>query len=190
MCRHSKRLIQTGIQFENASNILFGNSTEAETARATFHQAFDAVFDCANSFPFAVGPSSRLDLIDIHPTAMQMLQLWQTYLSNVDPLLKLTHTPTLQKRVFEASGKLSSRLSIDPDLEALLFNIYFISINSLTQTEVLASFGETKSTLQARYQVASQQTLLNASLMKTLDLAVLQAYVLHLVFLSCPMSRL
>ena len=175
------------IQFESASNILFGNSTEAETARSTFHDAFDAVFDNANGFPFTVGPSSRLDLIDIHPTAMQMLQLWQTYLSNVDPLLRLTHTPTLQKQVFEASGRLTSRLSIDADLEALLFNIYFISINSLTENEILANFGETKSTLQARYHVASQQALLNANLMKTLDLAVLQAFVLHLVRDACAM---
>lgn len=115
---------------------------------------------------------------------MQILQIWQIYLSNVDPILKLTHTPTLQKRVFEAGGNLSSTPNIDPDLEALLFNIYFISINSLTDAECLSSFGETKSTLQARYHVASQQALLNANLMKTLDLTVLQAFILHLVRLS------
>lgn len=121
----------------------------------------------------------------MHPNAMHMLQLWQMYLSNVDPLLKLTHTSTLQQRVIEASGKLSSRVNIDPDLEALLFNIFFIAINSLTENEALASFGEAKSTLQARYHVASQQALLNANLMKTVNIAVLQAYLLHLVCFLC-----
>ena len=119
--------------------------------------------------------------MDMHPTGMHILQLWQVYLDNVDPLLKLTHTPTLQKRVIEASGRISSRLSIDKDLEALLFNIYFISINSLTEAESVASFGVPKSSLQARFLVASQQALLNANLMRTLDLTVLQAFMLHLV---------
>ena len=117
----------------------------------------------------------------MHPTAMQIMQLWQVYVNNVDPLLKLTHTPTLQKRVIEASGKISSGMSIDADLEALLFSIYFISVNSLTEAETLASLGISKSSLQARYHVASQQALLNVNLMRTLDMTVLQAYVLHLV---------
>ena len=168
-------------QFENASNILFGNTSEADSARASFHRAFDAVFDSTNSFPFAVGPSLNVDLTDMHPTGTQILQLWQIYLNNIDPLLKLTHTPTLQKRVIEASGRISSRLSIDKDLEALLFNIYFISINSLTETESEVRFGVAKSSLQARYHVASQQALLNANLMRTLDLSVMQAFMLHLV---------
>ena len=57
----------------------------------------------------------------------------------------------------------------------------FIAINSLTENEAMASLGEAKSTLQARYHVAAQQALLNANLMKTLDIAVLQGYLLHLV---------
>jgi hypothetical protein len=168
-------------QFDNASNILFGNTSDADKARATFHRAFDAVFDCSNNFPFAIGPSPNVDLTDMHPTGMHILQLWQTYLNNVDPLLKLTHTPTLQKRVIEACGRISSRVSIDKGLEALLFNIYFISINSLTEAESMASFGVTKSSLQARYHVASQQALLNVNLMRTLDLTVMQAFMLYLV---------
>jgi hypothetical protein len=168
-------------QFENTSNILFGNTYEAENARATFHRAFDAVFHCSNSFPFAIGPSPNVDLTDMHPTGTQIMQLWQIYLNNVDPLLKLTHTPTLQKRVIEASQRISSRLSIEKEMEALLFNIYFISINSITEDESVASFGLTKSSQQARYHVASQQALLNANLMRTLDLSVMQAFMLHLV---------
>jgi hypothetical protein len=153
----------------------------AENTRASFHRAFDAVFDSSSTFPFAIGISSNINLIDMHPTAMQIMQLWQVYLNNVDPLLKLTHTPTLQKRLIEASGKISSGMSIDADIEALLFSIYFISVNSLTEAETLASFGIAKSSLQARYHVASQQALLNVNLMRTLDMTVLQAYVLHLV---------
>lgn len=117
----------------------------------------------------------------MHPSGTQILQLWQTYINNVDPLLRLTHTPILQKKVIEASGKLASRLTIDNGLEALLFNIYFISINSMTDEESMASFGVAKSSLQAKYHVASQQALLNANLMRTLDLKALQAYLLHLV---------
>ena len=128
-----------------------------------------------------MGISANIKLINMHPPAMQVMQLWQVYLNNVDPLLKLTHTPTLQKRVIEACGKISSGLSVDEELEALLFSIYFISVNSLTEAETLASFGTPKSSLQARYHVASQQALLNVNLMRTLDLTVLQAYVLHLV---------
>ena len=168
-------------QFESASNAVFGNDADILKTRAVFHQAFDSAFDSTNSFPFTVGPSINIDLANMHPSVMQILHHFQTYLDNVDPLLKLTHTPTLQKMVFETSTRISTGLGVDKDLEALLFNMYFISAISLTEAESFATFGVEKTALLARYHVASQQALINAGLMRTLSLTVLQAFMLHLV---------
>lgn len=123
----------------------------------------------------------------MHPNGMQIMQLFQVYLDNVDPLLKLTHTPSLQKRILEASGRIASGKSKldDEGLESLMFNIYFIAVNSLTDDTLMSIFGSPKSRLQDAYYAASQQALVNAGLMRTVDITVLQAYALHLVRYVC-----
>jgi hypothetical protein len=39
--------------------------------------------------------NAAIDLAALHPNQGQIFKLWQVYLENVDPLLKVTHTPTL-----------------------------------------------------------------------------------------------
>lgn len=61
---------------------------------------------------------TAVDISTLHPESVQIFRLWQLYLDNVDPLLKVTHTPTLQGRIIEAASNISN---IKPSLEALMF---------------------------------------------------------------------
>ena len=89
-------------------------------------------------------PISGIDLSLFHPPPAQIFKLWQIYLDNVDPLLKVTHTPTLQPRIIDAIGDLSS---VGPALNCLLYGIYCIAVLTLQAGECGALFGASKDDL-------------------------------------------
>ncbi|KAI1132313.1 fungal-specific transcription factor domain-containing protein [Nemania abortiva] len=151
------------------------DSSEEEDVGSTINQAYDQMFGNTDGFPFAVGGQPQ-SITELHPSGIQIFQLWQIYLDNVNPLLKLTHTPTLQVQILEASTNLTK---VSKSLEALMFAIYLMAITSLGDDDVENTFNESKSNLLAKYQHATQQALFNAGFMRMPDLTVLQAFLLY-----------
>lgn len=135
------------------------------------------MFNDTGGFPFVVG-GSLTSITSSHPSAIQMFQLWQAYIHNVNPLLKISHVPTLQAEIVGAGG---DQANIPKPLEALMFAIYLIAVSSMTEDEVHSTLGDSKFALLARYHKATQQALINAGFMRTTELIVLQAYLLYLV---------
>ena len=123
----------------------------------------------------------------MHPGQVQIFRLWQIYLENINPLLKVTHTPTLQSRIIDAVTDLSS---ISPATESLLFSIYCVSIVSLTDEECQASFGSPRKDLLANYQLGCRQALLNCRVLRTTDRDCLTAFYLYLVRKTTPIRIL
>ncbi|KAI0018415.1 hypothetical protein F4780DRAFT_771780 [Xylariomycetidae sp. FL0641] len=122
-----------------------------------------------------------VDLSTLHPEPVNMMRLWQLYLDNVNPLLKLTHTPTLQRRIIGATGSTSL---IDPSLEALMFGIYCMSVSTLTEDVCQTRFGSSKEDLLTGYQFGAQQALQNCKFLRTNDRDVLTAFFLFLLSLA------
>lgn len=143
------------------------------------------MFDGQDGFPFVIG-GSMTSVTEWHPPAVQIFQLWQIYLDNVNPLLKLTHTPTLQGQLIEAAA---NPAKIPKPLEALLFSIYFMAIVSLTDEEVQDTFKEEKTRLMSKYHRGTQQALINAGFMRSPDIVVLQAFLMYLVSPPLRSSR-
>lgn len=73
---------------------------------------------------------------DLHPLPSQMLFLWQTYMDNVDPFMKVLHVPTLTKVIRELRG---SYHSLEPSTQALVLAISLAAIMSLEDEEVSCS---------------------------------------------------
>lgn len=121
------------------------------------------------------------DLSAFHPTQVQIFRLWQIYLDNVNPLLKVTHTPTLQTRIIDAASDIAN---INPTLEALMFSIYCVSILSLTEDQCSALFGSPKKDLLMAYQSACQQALRGCYILRSGDRESLTALYLYLVSVS------
>lgn len=120
-----------------------------------------------------------LDLAVLHPPDhVQIFKLWQIYLDNVDPLLKVTHTPTLQARLINATGNLKN---VDSKLEALMFGIYCVAVMSLTNMECLDMFASEKDGLLQRYRFGCQQALLKCGFLQSDDRDCLTALFLYLV---------
>ncbi|KAJ5105093.1 hypothetical protein NUU61_002440 [Penicillium alfredii] len=113
-----------------------GKSSDEEYSRPTAHHAFDAMW-----FPFCV-EGHPTNITHLHPSAIQVFQLWQVYIINVNPLLKISHVPTLQPQILEAGV---FERSTPQSLEALMFCVYFIAVKSMPDEEVQKTFGAMKS---------------------------------------------
>ena len=142
----------------------------------TIYKAFDRMFD-HDGFPFVIGGPCG-PITSLHPPTIHIFQLWQIYLDNINPLLKITHIPTVQGQIIEATSQLDKA---PKNIEALMFGIYLVSISSLDEGEVQRMFKESKKELLGRYHSALQQALTSAGFMRFNDPITLQAYLLYLV---------
>jgi hypothetical protein len=127
--------------------------------------------------------SAFKDLASIHPQPFQIFRLWQAFLDNVNPLVKLFHAPSIQQQISQAVGSLDS---VSKPLEALMFAIYSSAIASLSNDECLEIMGEEKTTLSLRFTSATEQSLANASYLESSSMTVLQAFILYLVRMQFP----
>jgi hypothetical protein len=135
------------------------------------------MFENNDGFPFIVG-GAMSSVTASHPSAIQIFQLWQIYINNVNPLLKISHISTLQAQIISAGANTAK---IPKALEALMFSIYFSAITSMSDDEVHSTFVEDKAVLLTKYHNATQQALVNAGFMRSTELPVLQALLLYLV---------
>lgn len=147
-------------------------------------QAWDGLFDNDNHLLFGLNPG--MDAVArsaLHPPLAHILRLWQVYLDNVNPLIKVTHAPSLQARVIEAAANLQG---MDAHLEALLFGIYCMATSSLTEEECLSILAMPKMDALTRFQRGCQQSLLSCRFLQTVDRECLTAYLLYLVSQIAP----
>jgi hypothetical protein len=123
-------------------------------------------------------PTSSTGLRPLHPLPVVAFKLWQTYLDNINPLIKLFHAPMVQQLISEAYSNLND---VSRNVEALLFSIYCIAVESLSDGECISITGESKEVTRQRFRTGAQHALINASFLKTSDLIVLQALALFIV---------
>ena len=105
---------------------------------------------------------------------------WDTYKTNVDPLVKVVHVPTMTAQVLEAAQHMDS---IPRGMEALLMAIYYAAATSLWEEECRQNFGENKDDLLARYRFGVEQALARADFLQSDEVIVLQAFVIFLICL-------
>ncbi|KAE8420745.1 hypothetical protein BDV36DRAFT_249068 [Aspergillus pseudocaelatus] len=142
------------------------------------NKAWDQIYQSHEQDLLFGSCSTNVDISTLHPDQVQIFRLWQVYLDNVDPLLKVTHTPMLQPRIIDAAGDVAN---ISPTFEALMFSIYCVSILSLGEDECRANFGTPRDDLLKRYQFACQQALLKCGVLRTSSVECLTALYLYLV---------
>lgn len=126
-------------------------------------------------------PRTNIELTALHPDHVQIFRLWQIYLDNINPLLKITHTPTLQARILDAIGDMAN---INPNLEALMLSIYCVAIHSLKEDDCFLLLKSPKEELLNKYQSGCQQALIKCSFLKSADIDCLTAFYLYLVSAS------
>jgi len=121
----------------------------------------------------------RLEALETYsPTILQILKLWQVFLDNFNPLVKLFHVPTIQPAISDAIIDIHS---LGPSKRALVCAILLCAVCTLTDQDCIDQVGESKTQLSHQLSHATQQALIGAGFLKSTDLTVLQALTLYLV---------
>lgn len=161
-------------QFRDPGND--SDSSHDDVRETEVKKAWDQSFGSDDCLLF--GSRKTADLSTLHPDPVQIFRLWQIYLDNVSPLLKVTHTPSLQERIIEAASDVKN---INPTLEALMFSIYCTSILSLMMKDCRKMFGSSKDELLMKYQSGCQQALFNCGFLRSSDRDCLTALYFYLI---------
>ncbi|KAH7157300.1 hypothetical protein B0J13DRAFT_167752 [Dactylonectria estremocensis] len=107
-------------------------------------------------------------------------KLFQVYLDQVDPIIKILHRPSLRKWVSQEETYLA-QLDSHVSAEALSSAICYSSICSMTENQCSKVFNLRKSDLVAGCRRACEAAMDKSGLLSTKDMTVLQAFVLYLV---------
>jgi len=177
--KHTTHAPWTGVneEFRDAEDILQGSSGD-ELYDKPITRTYDAIHSDGGDLLFSTPGTERM--IDLHPPTVQIFRLWQKFLENVNPIVKLFHAPTVQLQILEASADLEN---VSKEMEVLMFGIYATAVSSLSDTECTTMFGEDKEVLRLRYSGGARQALHRAGLLRTSNITILQGFVLYLI--SC-----
>ncbi|KAJ9149221.1 hypothetical protein NKR23_g4298 [Pleurostoma richardsiae] len=114
---------------------------------------------------------------DLQPLPSQVSYIWQIFVERVDPFIKVLHVPTISNAIRDSSGQFNL---LNPGMAALMFAASLAAITSLSELEVLSSFGESRDQLIARYTLGTEQCLAKADVLRTTDINVIQALTIYL----------
>ena len=123
--------------------------------------------------------SYSTDLRSFHPPAVHATALANVFFSRVDPIFKVLHRPTILTIV--QTNALGQRNIPNKSHEAISLAIYFSAVTSLSDEECSVMFHQDRKALVAQYKNGTEAALVNADLLNTSELMILQALCLYLV---------
>ncbi|KAM5436479.1 hypothetical protein MferCBS31731_005757 [Microsporum ferrugineum] len=138
----------------------------------------ESQFDTAQSQPLSIFDDRFVEIQALHPPAPQLFQLWQIYLNNVNPIVKLFHSQTVQRMVLDAAADLGN---VSRGTEALLFAIYTSAVTSTDEETCQRLLAESRAALISRFSKATKQALTNAEFLRSTNILTLQALTLYLL---------
>ncbi|KAF2157034.1 hypothetical protein K461DRAFT_283833 [Myriangium duriaei CBS 260.36] len=131
-----------------------------------------------NDLLFFGSANTAIDLVALHPSQMSIFKLWQIYIENINPLLRILHTPTMQTRILDAATRLND---IKPAFEALMFAIYCVSISSLSDEDCRGNLGFLKHDILTSCRFACRQALQKSDVLRSDDFECLTALYLYII---------
>ena len=100
--------------------------------------------------------------------------LLEVYFANVDPMVRITHKPTILRKFTMYTN----------EAHPIAFAIFFSAINSLPPKVVQNKFGETKDGLLERFQLGVEISLARENYLTTSSLEIFQGFVLWLTCIT------
>lgn len=164
---------------DNIEELLEGLSVDDQSSPSRMSEPLNLASMTQQGFLFGYN-SLMMNLRPLHPRSNQASRYWQLYVENIDPVTKILHVPSFEKKFNDAYKDLQL---LEAGTEALMFSIYYSVVTSLSVDTVQAEFKESKDNLLQKYQFAIEQALSKANFMRSKDLSTLQALTLYLV--SC-----
>ncbi|KAI0839917.1 hypothetical protein F5Y06DRAFT_303035 [Hypoxylon sp. FL0890] len=107
-------------------------------------------------------------------------QLCQVYLSQVDPIIKVLHRPSLSKFMLGGQSYLGYEAG-HISTTCLSSAVCYSALASMTEEQCQAAFNMNKCALTVEYREACEAELERSELLTTRDVTILQAFILYLV---------
>jgi hypothetical protein len=174
---HQRPLDQRDESEQPVENPSDNNATFDDLSEPAIVKVWGRVFESDHNHLFGE-TKVNVPLVTLHPSHVQIFRLWQVYSDNVNPLLKVTHAPTLQARILDAAVDTNS---VGRELEALMFSIYCTAIITMSEDDCRSILGGTKTGLLRKYQDACHQALINCGFLRSRERDCLTAFFLYLV---------
>ncbi|UKZ72453.1 hypothetical protein TrVFT333_000082 [Trichoderma virens FT-333] len=130
----------------------------------------------AGQIPFTFGQIYPHEFL-FHPAPDLLSFIWQVYVENVDPFIKVLHVPTMTEAIRLSEGGFDK---LSAGMRALICSISLAAVTSLSDTDVQEAFGDTKEKVLSRLVVGTEKALSQAGILKTTDLCVAQASLIYL----------
>lgn len=134
--------------------------------------------DIGFSFPFPQlsGPTLPPLLSVLHRQIC-----WSKYVENVDPLLKILHTPTMEGFISLCDVH---EFGLNYPMVALVQAVCLLAITSMSEEEVSTLLESKKETMLRTCASLTEQTLIAANFLDAQDLNTVQALLLYLYYLK------
>ncbi|RYP40715.1 hypothetical protein DL768_010595 [Monosporascus sp. mg162] len=121
------------------------------------------------------------DIVALHPSKQTAMRLWHIFGQNVDPAVKVLHTPTAEVIVYTVIDD-PSRAS--KDKLALVFSIYFASAATLDPDEAEKLLGRDKESGLKSFKTGLEQAFAEADFLNNTNTTLLQALAIYLALRS------
>lgn len=177
---HLWNAISTDAQVGSSGSPITSPDNRRPSSAAGSRSGKNNAYEDANSpgRSFVFGNSQSIAEAIQFPAA-HVIFLWQTYLDNVDPVMKISHAPTIQHIVLGQIGK----PNVVANERALVYAIYLISAVSLTDEKCREKLQEPREDLIRKYRNITESALSAAGFITSTDTMVLQALILYLAAL-------
>jgi hypothetical protein len=126
-------------------------------------------------------PSQGLHIHELLPSQWQSMQLWQIYVNNVDPLMKVLHIPTSQVTIFTA---IENPRETRPNDNVLLFAIYFAAAIATEAESAYNILGQEREAFLDKAKYGFEQCLVETQFLEHPSVTSLQALAIYLVSLK------
>lgn len=165
-------LHQSSVEEDDNSNDLDEPPVDSKSIGGTSHPR--------SHFPFSAQPVSRHNGILHGLTDAHTDFLFEKFMENVDPLLKLLHPAVLQRVIRPRKGDvLSATETIS--LHVLKCAIFYITVTSLSDRQCSQYLDQKRATLLPRLQTTTEIAMSDADILTSENMYVLQALVFYLV---------
>jgi hypothetical protein len=119
----------------------------------------------------------------VEPSERVASQIFDAYLTNVEPIFRLFHTPTLARFMRDGASYLGNPWD-SPGNQALKRAVWMAGVNSMSESECLEVIGQNKTDALNHYKRLVGISLAQADLVNTTDFATLQAFITYLVSIA------
>lgn len=136
-------------------------------------QTWDSAWDMPHS---TAAPASNTD--GSFPSPWQALQLWQAYVNNVDPVIKILHIPSIKPHIHAAIKDIERA---DKSMALLLSVVFFAAAISLDNENALRLLGCEKGAALQQFQRQVELAIAKSNVMHSPCLRSLQGLTIYLV---------